>query len=148
MSTIPRLYEPLKECRKWPQNPVNEWSVSSCKESLIPAVTQKSVNWSRLRPGQEPDHVTISNVETNVVTFSIVQRERDALQCYVYWQGQAHRICPGDVLETKTVLRDIFLKTDYLESDRANLQLMELEKMIRDTEFTYFRNISQRKSKE
>ena len=65
------------------------------------------------------------------------------MQCYIYWQGQAHRIYLEDVLETKTVLKDIFLNTDYLESDQVNLQLMQLAQMIRDTEFEYFRNTSQ-----
>ena len=145
MSPLYRMYEPPKHCRIFPVNAVNEWSLNAAKECLIPAdPTQHSasIQHRNLRPNRELDHVTISNAESNVLTFSLVQKQSDSMQCKVYWQGQEHRLCPEDVLETKTVLKDIFSRTHYLESDAGNMRLMDLAKMITDTEFAYFRNIS------
>ena len=116
--------------------------MNAAKESLVPTQTGNLRHQTSLRPQHESEHVTISNAESNAMTFSLVHKQSDSLQCKVYWQGQEHRLCPTDKLETRTILSDIFSRTGYLDTHRGMLLSNRLSEMITDTEFAYFRNIS------
>ena len=121
------MFDPPDDCKIWFKDAVHEWPVNASKECLL---------------ATEPIRCSISNTESNVLTFSILCRQSDSVQCYVYWEGLSHRFNPCDVLETETVLKDIFLNTSYLHSDRWSDLLDRLKAQMKDTQFTYFRNVS------
>ena len=98
------------------------------------------------------EKVTTTNASPRVLTVSMVYRELDAVQCHLFWNGQMHRFCPNDEVETATVLTDIFHTGDdsqfgepnrtFLKSQCGQNLLQSLKERIKDREFAYFRRMA------
>ena len=122
-----RMCDPPEGCNRWFANAVHEWPLNASKECLLDT---------------EPVRCSISNLKSNVLTFSLLCRQSDSIQCYVYWEGLSHRFNPMDKVETETVLKDIFMNKDYLQDARWQKLWSSLKEKIQDTQFAYFRNVS------
>jgi len=142
------MYEPPKDCREMPPNAVNEWHFNASKQCLFP---DENYGKQPLSTTLKEDQITAVNAGPYVLTFSIVYRQRNSMQCYLYWNGQMHRFCPQDLSETKTILRDIFctesdaqypLNRGFMESEEGGRMWRNLMDKMKDTEFAYFRRMA------
>ena len=169
------MYQPPEDCRKIPHDAVNEWSLNASQTSLLPHLSygkepvyqdrqvwycpdcnskmggnaRRCTNCGVFDPQRMDRNITAESTDSQIMTFSIVYREQDCVQCYIYWMGSMHRLIPEQQEETKNVLRDIFkmdskrypMNQHFLESDACNKILQELASKIKDPRFMYFRKL-------
>lgn len=149
------MTEPPADCRTMPSNVVNEWNVNALLQCLFPDLNYGKKEYSA-------SLLTVRNTEQNVLTFSMVYRESDSLQCYLFWSGQTHRFRPQDVAQTETVFDDIFCTKSMINRKKASkfgekngaflrmhegrMLLKRLRTMITDTKFAYFRKMGQNRA--
>ena len=174
------MFKPPADCRDIPRDAVNEWSVNASKQSLLPHLAygqghgvvdrgQELSDWYCHECGGKikgnkikcskcnvfdlrrmDRNISTGHGEPQIVTFSIVYKEQDCVQCYIYWNGQMHRFIPTEMEQTRTVLMDIFKmddgrydhNKDFLDSIGGQWFIGQLAERIQDPDFMYFRKIS------
>jgi len=116
----------------------------TCSNSKCPRDQHGNAMFNPLRMDR---NIGSGQGESQLVTFSIVYREQNSVQCYIYWNGQMHRFLPQEMEQTKHILKDIFLiqSTKYpgnqsiFEAESTERLFEDLQDKIVDPVFMNFR---------
>merc|ERR1712129_159561 len=101
------VYAPPSNCRNIPSDAVPEWHIGASRTCLLPDLEYGDGRDAECgvadEKAQSKDELQRSNITTSfhccgsLLTLSIMAREVDVVQCFLYYNGQMTRFMPKDV---------------------------------------------------